>query len=189
MSLALRQMRELGFGLWAAEELDRRLRDRILPRMRRRLQRRWTRRGGCKYTGHYKLGKPVMKPYLGIFRKAWWPFETNMCYPLTFHLPDGTRIRPQNKFWSDFGTTPQLLQLIYPKEQFPNSYLFHDSAFDTHTMLIAKPGEDVFVETPVTFAQVNSWLRMGVETEGGTEFKEWSIWGVVTSVGWIKWLT
>ena len=189
MKNKLKQIRELGVGLWVAEEADRTLRDKILPKMRKRFETKCRKHGGY-YTGTYELGEPEMRRYMFFFKKAWYPFFNDPNDPLTFHLPDGTRIRPQSRFWTDFGSTPALLQLIFPKEEFARPYIIHDSAYDTHSLLMALPGQDEFVDTPVTWSQADKWLRLGIEIEGGMEIKEWLIWMSVHSpIGLIAWLT
>lgn len=137
------------------------------------------------------------------FRKTMYLFQLHRTRPLTFVMADGTRVQPDRKFITDWGSTPKLLQIIAPAQEYPG-YPLHDCAFrvglwhahpirdgEGNPILDARTGHaklTPYTFTPYTFMEANRLLRLSILACGATAARADMIHGVVSTAGLAAWM-
>ena len=137
----------------------------------------------------YTLTKRKSERHALLFHKAIYEFYLRKSKPLTFELPDGTKIRPDKHLAeTDMGSTPMSLQLLFPKDEFLLSYIFHDSGYNHHGLYFKGPKAHVYGFKPMTREDVDKLclLRM-IEVEGGGVIKRNMIYRIVRMCGGSPW--
>lgn len=150
------------------------------------------------------------EPYLAPSAWKWWPlrrmvylFQLHRTRPLTYVRADGTRIQPDKRFVTDWGSTPKMLQIIAPSQEYPG-YVLHDCCFRVGGLWHARPvldstgapivnadtGQPVLTRyefTPYTLAAANGLLRDTILACGATEARADLIYCAVAAAAWIPW--
>lgn len=62
--------------------------------------------------------------------KSLYEYTADKFDPLTFITPFELHIQPDKHFPHDMGSVPAFAQILFPKDRFLASYLFHDSGYD-----------------------------------------------------------
>lgn len=130
--------------------------------------------------------------------KTIYGFQLNLEHPLTFHTPDNLRLQPdRHEDETDFGSIPYLLQVIFPKDQFPLTYFFHDSGYRHGGLWTAGPDpasrgyagtRDVeFVFVKMTRLELDRLLKSTIRVEGGRLHERVMIYLAVRGFGGKSW--
>jgi hypothetical protein len=125
--------------------------------------------------------------------------------PLTFHLPNGTELRPKDRMETDMGSVPRILGWIIEKDQYLNSFFMHDSAYEdaglemrTPVRLMGRRPEWLPQESdiclsycwtfyPMTRPQVEGMLWTMTGAQGALAAQRDAIWAAVRAAGWLVW--
>ena len=138
--------------------------------------------------GYYLPFKGNQK-YLKIFSKPIFEFWLHPKHPLTFEMPDGTKIRPDRHLAeTDMGSTPRSLQLFFPSSEFICSYIFHDSAYNHHGLYFKHPNAHQYIFRKMTRKDVDKLcLCRMIRVEGGGPIKQRMIYRMVRMFGGAPW--
>lgn len=114
----------------------------------------------------YTLRKLRDESYLLIFTKAIYEFRLNDKKPLTFTAPDGTRYQPDRHCETDMGSIPLSLQMVYPKDRYLLSFLFHDSGWRHGGLYVKRLGQKRFTFQKMSLGKMNKLLGLMIRCEG-----------------------
>lgn len=132
-------------------------------------------------------------PYLAPSSWAWWPlrkqmylFQLKFDHPLTYVRSDGTRVQPDRRFVTDWGSTPRIAQILAPATEY-RVYVLHDCIFRVGGLWEAKPRKP-YRFVPYDLDGANGLLRSGILAQGATEARADLIYGAVAAFSWIPWM-
>jgi hypothetical protein len=143
------------------------------------------------FSGYARYEDAGYKKYLWFWFKPIWWFDNNTPDPLTLHHPDGYKLRPNTRFKTDFGSVPFLAQTLCPglfsSFRWRKTYPLHDSGYMEEGLWYAEEGEYEYTFRPMTRAEVDEVLDIGIKAEGGSAVDSAPIWFGVRIGGWMHW--
>lgn len=114
-----------------------------------------------------------------LWRKRIWMFRLCYPHPLTYRDGNGCDWQPdRHEDETDLGSIPPPLRGLFPQDEFPLSYIYHDSA--------CRRGGLWLVNTTPTFITMNrreadtllrdEWIPAEVRLSGGSTWRRWPVW-------------
>ena len=105
--------------------------------------------------------------YLKIFWKSMWSIQNDPADPCYFIDSDDTCYRTGlESYSSDLGSTPRILELIFPHDEFIVSYGHHDYGWKQGGLYVKKPNEIFYDFVKIPRFKLNCLLRSFVQAEG-----------------------
>lgn len=143
------------------------------------------------FSGYSEFTDAGSKPHLLFWFKPLWSVNNYTSDPLTYHHPDGYKLRPNNKFTTDFGSVPFLAQTLIPRIfssfRWRKSYEMHDSAYMEGGLWYAEEGSEDYTLLRMTRSHADDMLSMWIKAEGGNVINSAPIWFGVKIGGWASW--
>ena len=124
---------------------------------------------GC-FTGKGSLWPCGRQRYLLIFFRKLWEYTEDPADPLTYHKPNGARIRACKHMITDMGSVPLSTQMFISKDGYLKSYIIHDSGYEEQGLWVARPGSDEFKFVHLSRLIVDDLLRACIRAQGGNGF-------------------
>lgn len=102
-----------------------------------------------------------------------WIYYADPINPLTYVAPDGTEMRPNKKFYTDFGSIPPPLMALpsLGRTRFIHTYLFHDDACRHGGLWWKKPGKSIFIFQSMSRDESDEWIKLWVGADGGNAWQ------------------
>ena len=137
------------------------------------------------WTGSYRLTPLDEWAGWGLWKRRLYLFEN---IDLTFHHPQGYKIRPDKKFKTDMGSVPLFLQSLIPvlfaKDRWLREYIMHDSAYAHGGLWVALNGCEDYTFLKMQRPQVDDLLSLTIKAGGGSCVSSGPIWLGVRAGGW-----
>jgi hypothetical protein len=113
---------------------------------------------------------------LGIWRKTIWEFCLIYPAPLTWEDGNGFWQPDRHEAETDLGTVPPPLRGLFPHDEFPRSYCFHDSACGHGGLYHSDSLTGEFTFRKVSRTMADRMLRDMVRVEGNGTVRRWPVW-------------
>lgn len=143
------------------------------------------------FTGYAHYAEAGHASHLFFWFKPLWWFDNRTNDPLTFHHPDGYKLRPNNRFETDFGSVPFTLQTLCPRLfssfRWRKAYPIHDSGYMEQGLWYAEEGEREFHFVEYSRSEIDEVLDLAIKAEGGSMVNSAPIWLGVRIGGWWQW--
>lgn len=107
--------------------------------------------------------------------------------PLTWKGNDHLYYRTNKCYESDLGSTPWVVQWFFPKDQFRDSYVFHDSWFMEGGIWISGEYDGPYYFRQTSMSMANEFLGEMVQAQGATPVQKNAIWTGVKVGGYYAW--
>lgn len=114
-----------------------------------------------------------------LWRKRIWEFRLLYPNPLAFRDADGNLWQPdRHEAETDLGSSPPPIRGLFPQDEFPLSFIFHDSAWRKGGLW--RNGEWV----PLPRMRSNrmlrdDWIPAEVRLSGGSNWRRWPVYAGV----------
>jgi len=108
--------------------------------------------------------------------------------PLTFVMPDGTKVQPdRHAAETDMGSIPPALQIFFHKDRFLKGYIFHDSGYKDHGLYFLYPGETEYEFVQMSRREVDGMLLRIICASDGNAIEQNMIYAGVRAGGGKGW--
>jgi hypothetical protein len=143
------------------------------------------------FSGYANYRDAGSKSHMFFWYKPLWEVGNRTRDPLTYHDPNGFKLRPNHSFVTDFGSVPFIAQAIIPRIfssfRWRKSYTFHDSGFMEKGLWYAEEGSDEWSFKPMTRRELDNYLPVWIRAEGGGTINSAPIWFGVKLGSWSAW--
>ena len=120
--------------------------------------------------------------------KAIYEFKLKDDDPLAFVMPDGTKVQPdRHEAETDMGSIPPAFQIVFRKDRFLKSYIFHDSGYVNHGLYFKAKGQDEYEFVEMSRLEVDAMLQQMIYASGGNMLERHAIYRAVRMGGGIPW--
>jgi hypothetical protein len=127
--------------------------------------------------------RPKWANGLPLFRVTLYEFTLSDLHPLTFRTPGHWHYRPDRHFVTDMGSIPRPLQLLFPKDEFLLSYLFHDSLCLHRKQFVSASLDGEYRPARMDSVEAARQLRTQIRAEGGSAVRAATVYGAVRLFG------
>lgn len=129
----------------------------------------------------WELNPLRMERWGWLWRKRVWEFRLVPAHALGFENAQGRWQPDRHEEETDLGSIPPPLRGWYPQDEFPLSYIFHDSACGHGGLWLRPPGAREYQFEALTRAEADrrlrdEWIPAEVALSGGSAWRRWPVW-------------